>query len=260
MGIWSWDIIGCDANLELAMDFLDCAGVGPRDYATRRELCKVTMATIVLDDGTEGVFLGRHTAEEYAEFFSVLDDAAHEWRALEQGLRAMLKWANSVQQVHDVNDTPVGHAFHVLALILMQAGVLPIDVADIVLSIPICAASDGGEHNEREGHERRFQEAIRKYKNAGGRVASKVVVDLRPTGAAGDVPVTSSLDVVTLLSGVAVKYAPISWAGMMSDETKTDKPATVTMTPYDFRRSELVYFKGSKVDNGSPEVRPYAHG
>ena len=175
MGIWSWDIIGCDANLELAMDLLTEAGIGPENYATRRKTFMVLVCEHPLQDGRTGMWLGRHNPEEYVEFFSCLDASATQHKALDGALQGMIKLANSVQTVFEVGKDggcPVGHAFQVLGLILMQAGAMPPAIADVLLSMPLCAASNPGAHNEREEHENRFKDAIREYKSRGMKPSS----------------------------------------------------------------------------------------
>ena len=222
MGIWSWDIIGCDANLELAMDLLTCAGIGPKDYATRRATFKIIMCSHPTESGGSGMWLGRHSPEEYQEFFACLDASAKQYKAIDAAFNDMVKFANSVQTVFDISghdedgnvddgSTPVGHAFHVLGLLLMQAGALRTEVADMLLSIPICAASVPGEKKEREAHEERFKAAIREYKAA--RVEQHEAflytrVDAATPVEHGPPHVSVRLETFPVYRGDAIKYRP----------------------------------------------------
>ena len=236
MGIWSWDIIGCDANLELAMDFLTCAGIGPPDYAVRRKSFMIVLSATMSAKGREGKFLGRHTPEEYTEFFGVLDASASRATELDAHMKELFLLANSVQTVFESGDdggTPVGHAMHVLGLILMQAGVMREAFADIVLSIPICAASVAGENKEREAHEERYKAAIRDYKSSLV-VEPSVLLCMHTREDASGVHVATKLETAPLYRGDAVKYSPRDWHNQMVFVHDGDVPATVTKVPFEF--------------------------
>eukprot|EP00308_Calcidiscus_leptoporus_P025154 CAMPEP_0119388196 /NCGR_PEP_ID=MMETSP1334-20130426/103939_1 /TAXON_ID=127549 /ORGANISM="Calcidiscus leptoporus, Strain RCC1130" /LENGTH=341 /DNA_ID=CAMNT_0007410111 /DNA_START=191 /DNA_END=1216 /DNA_ORIENTATION=- len=257
MGIWSWDIIGCDATLELAMDLLTCAGVGPPDYATRRKSFKLVFSVCATKNGEDGHWIGRHTPDEYLEFFACLDASAAQYVALDAALAEMISMANSVQTVFDLaggGDTPVGHAFQVLGLLLMQAGALPVEVADVLLAMPACAASNPGEHDERTSHEDRFKAAIREY-NAALETKHDVFLYHRLATAPGTLPhVHIQLETFPVFRGQKVKYRPRSWDKQMFFLEDGDVPATVTKTPFGFRASDTGKATMRAVNQGDPEM------
>jgi hypothetical protein len=98
MAVFSWDIVNGDSTIEFAMDCLTAAGIGPLNYAERRQLFAV-----VLIHSNEGVWVGRHSPEEYREFWACLDAAADEREALEAHLPALLDLTNNVQNLTDTS-------------------------------------------------------------------------------------------------------------------------------------------------------------
>ena len=272
MGIWSWDIIGCDANLELAMDLLTTAGVGPRDYAERRKTFKVIVSSHPsLSASGKKVWCGRHTPEEYAEFHECLSASSDKHTALDKHFPTLVKFANSVQTVFDIGggagdgDTPVGHAFQVLGLILMQAGVLPLEVADILTSMPICAASDPGSDNERASHEERFKAAICEYKDAHS-IQHNVFMYTRvhDTASSGEARegqpahISVMLQPFPVFSGLAIKYRPRSWAEQMFACDDMDVPATIVKEPFGIRASHHGRAQLRKVEQGDAAMEAVA--
>ena len=265
MGIWSWDIIGCDANLELAMDLLTEAGIGPENYATRRKTFMVLVCEHPLQDGRTGMWLGRHNPEEYVEFFSCLDASATQHKALDGALQGMIKLANSVQTVFEVGKDggcPVGHAFQVLGLILMQAGAMPAAIADVLLSMPLCAASNPGAHNEREEHENRFKDAIREYKDARvERHEAFLYTRVDPSsvpGEEGPPHVSVRVEPFPVFRGVAIKYRPRSWADQMYHVDEGDVPATITRVPFKCRSLLTGRATMQTVEQGDPMMETLA--
>jgi len=247
--------------------------VGPRDYAERRKTFKVIIFTANTASGKEAMWCGRHTPEEYAEFHECLYASSDKHTALDQHFLKLVKLANSVQTVFDIGggagdgDTPVGHAFQVLGLLLMQAGVLPLEIADMLISMPICAASDPGGNSERASHEERFKAAIREYKDAHS-LQHKVFMHTRVDDAAsGIVPregqsahisISVMLQPLPVFSGLAIKYWPRSWAEQILDGNNIDVPATIVKEPFDFRASHHGRAKMRKVEQGDAEMETVA--
>lgn len=215
MGVWSWDIIGSDSTLEFAMDLLTRAGVGPTNYAERRKTFAVVMVSVPMADGGQpGLYIGRHSHEEYAEFFEVLDQAADQHLKIEAAIEPLIDMANATQQLYDScgDDCPAGHAMQVLGLILMQAGCLPPSMIDpIVGCTGKCCAP--GEKNERAAHERRFVEALREY----GRQWPFEVFK-------------TAENAPDQIRGVAIKYRPRGWASAVAG--KPNEPANISQVSF----------------------------
>jgi hypothetical protein len=214
------------------------------------------MCTHTLASGQEGMWVGRHSPEEYSEFFKCLDAAAYEHNALTEHVVKMVERANSTQTVYDISsgDTPVGHGFQVLGLLLMQAGTLNIEVADVLLSIPICAASATGDNHEREEHEERFKAAVREYK-AAFVMRSDVLLN---TSVDASARVHVQFETFPLCRGIAIKYRPRGWAEQMATGDTVDVPATVTREPFGFRPSPLGRAMVRKAEAGSADYEKIA--
>jgi len=122
MGIFSdCDIICSDSMLEVCLEMLIAAGIGPSNYK------KSTKTIIEHRSGGVSFYFGRYTPEEYDEYFSCIAEAADKPAVLEKHGRALLEIANREQIILDQDDLDeddiiVGNGFQILALLLMQAG------------------------------------------------------------------------------------------------------------------------------------------
>ena len=78
------------------MDLLNIAGIGPDNWSERRKTWSFIALAIQKEDCTS-IYLGRHTPEEYAEFYECLDRAANEHKALEAHLSELMQSVNNTQ-------------------------------------------------------------------------------------------------------------------------------------------------------------------
>ena len=203
MGVYDCDLISGDSQLEFAMDLLDRAGIGPHNYAERKKV----LSLVISDIGSKK-FVGRHSPEEYEEYWECFDAAADMGETLQLRLKEMLTLCNSIQFLKEGSldkggdeDGIVGLAIHVLILILMQAGVLPKKMHDDIMSgrlgdiwsrpIP-----------QRAAHFANFVEAARKYVPPRYDHV-KANVEATPDG-------TVKVHLWPMLRGTAVSYRPQS--------------------------------------------------
>ena len=102
MGIWGNDIISADSCLEVAMEMLTVAGIGPADY-TARASARKQQDVLVTHNSPAGVpaFIGRHTRAEYIEFFDCLKTSQACHKALEEHARELLEIAGRTPQIDD---------------------------------------------------------------------------------------------------------------------------------------------------------------
>jgi hypothetical protein len=127
MGCWSIDMIGGDSTLEVAMEMLTAAGIGPENYAERAKEIKVVVHTVLKNGKQEPVFVGRHTPAEYAEFFDCVEQAKDKRNELELGFSALAivasKWTQIFENMGDEEDmNGVGNGLIMLAWLMMNAG------------------------------------------------------------------------------------------------------------------------------------------
>ena len=70
MGVWSSDIINGDSTLEVAMDFLHVAGIGPKVWPP-----KIMAVNMMMVEGL-GPIITRHAQYMYAEYYECLHNVA----------------------------------------------------------------------------------------------------------------------------------------------------------------------------------------
>ena len=117
-------MIGSDATLEVAMELLSAAGIGPANYIARAS----EGFKVVLHRSPGSIFIGRHTPDEYREFYECLEAAKHQPEELEEALPKMLlvaqRWTYITEcfGADDEGRDVVGHGMSLLAWIMMRAG------------------------------------------------------------------------------------------------------------------------------------------
>ena len=124
MGIWNQDIICCDSTLEIAMEMLCKAGIGPPNYPSKSNTVVFSRFKV---DGTDCNFIGRYTPERYSQFFRCLENAQHSCAVLEdyQVQTELFRIAMDKPNIYDTapgGQSLSGNAFHIFGLIYMAAG------------------------------------------------------------------------------------------------------------------------------------------
>jgi hypothetical protein len=120
-------MIGSDSTLEVAMELLSAAGIGPEDYVVRASANYKVCTLSVKIGGEMFRFVGRHTPDEYKEFFSCLEAAKHKPEELEEAVPAMMavaqRWV-SISECFGAEEemNMVGMGITLMAWIMMRAG------------------------------------------------------------------------------------------------------------------------------------------
>ena len=165
MGIWNSDIICCDSTLDVAMEMLCKAGIGPSNYPPDSK-------SVVISSFGKYRFVSRYRPERYTEFFRCLENAQHRCAELEDPhmQKDLFDIAVGNTRIWDKTHRGqeiVGHGLHIFALIYMSAGCqIDESVRDVLLDSidnDTWASSPCSEANERRSVIRHFRELVDSY-------------------------------------------------------------------------------------------------
>ena len=141
MGVWGPDVMGSDAAVEFAMDLLTAAGIGPK-HGHGWPPKQMSMSLLPMPG--KGPIVVRHDPDQMDACMTAMDAAIDEYEPIEAAMGKLIKLCNDKQTLKDRHsfgpgageDQPVGHAFQVLAVLIMQAGAcFPAPLKDIVLEV-----------------------------------------------------------------------------------------------------------------------------
>ena len=96
MGVWSPDILGSDATVELAMDLLKAAGLGPPKWPPAE--MTVSMWPV---RGMRAPLIVRHNPDQMGACMSAMDDAIDKYAPLEAKMSTLLKMCNERQTLKE---------------------------------------------------------------------------------------------------------------------------------------------------------------
>ena len=124
MGVWSPDVMGSDEAINFAMDLLTAAGIGPKPCWPRK-----TFSVSLLPIPGKGPIIVRHDPDQMDACMQAMDAAVDAYEPIEAAMEELIKLCNDKQTLKDRHsfgpnageDQPVGHAFQVLAVLIMLA-------------------------------------------------------------------------------------------------------------------------------------------